>query len=116
MGRSLARFVVLAALAVLGAPVTAVTAGAAVLGCGQVVTQDTVLENDVGPCPANGAHGIVVEASNVVLDLNGHTVFARPRPGGRGRASTCSTARCSPPSPASPAALPSPGGAWYDTS
>ena len=53
----------------------ATTASAAVLSCGQVITQSTKLDNDVGPCPNNGAHGIVIGASNVTLDLNGHTVF-----------------------------------------
>jgi parallel beta-helix repeat protein len=50
-------------------------AGAAVLACGQTITQNTVLENDVGPCPANLGHGIIVGADNITLDLNGHTVF-----------------------------------------
>jgi parallel beta-helix repeat protein len=34
-----------------------------------------VLDADVGPCPANNGHGIVVGADNITLDLNGHTVF-----------------------------------------
>jgi parallel beta-helix repeat protein len=75
VGRFVVRILVVGALALLGTPVVAGTAGAAVLSCGQVITQSTVLENDVGPCPANGAHGIVVGASNITLDLNGHTVF-----------------------------------------
>ena len=50
-------------------------AGAAVLACGQTITQNTVLENDVGPCPANLGHGIIVGADNITLDLNGHQVL-----------------------------------------
>lgn len=50
-------------------------AEAAHLDCGTVVTQDTVLDRDIGPCPG---HGLVVAASNVVLDLNGHTIKGNP--------------------------------------
>ncbi|HEV3401784.1 MAG TPA: right-handed parallel beta-helix repeat-containing protein [Acidimicrobiales bacterium] len=64
-----------AALALLGTALVTTSAGAAVLSCGQVITQSTKLDNDVGPCPNNGAHGIVIGASNITLDLNGHTVF-----------------------------------------
>ncbi len=52
-------------------------AGAAVVSCGQTITQSTVLEADVGPCPA-GAHGIVIGADNITLDLNGHRVLGTP--------------------------------------
>ncbi len=62
-------------MALAGMPLVGTAAGAAVVSCGQVITETTVLENDVGPCPANGAHGIVIGASNITLDLNGHTVF-----------------------------------------
>lgn len=48
------------------------TASAAHVSCGQTITQNTVLDGDVGPCP-NG--GIVIGADNITLDLNGHTVF-----------------------------------------
>ncbi len=56
----------------LGTVVTG--AGAATLACGAVVTTNTVLENDVGPCP-NG--GLVIGADNITLDLNGHEVFGQ---------------------------------------
>lgn len=36
-----------------------------------MVTEDTTLTGDVGPC---AGHGIVVAADDVTLDLNGHTV------------------------------------------
>jgi len=50
-------------------------ADAAVLSCGQTITQNTVLENDVGPCaPGAGVNGIIVGADNITLDLNGHSV------------------------------------------
>ena len=49
-------------------------AGAATVACGQTITQSTVLDADVGPCPNNRGHGIVIGADNITLDLNGHTV------------------------------------------
>jgi parallel beta-helix repeat protein len=84
VGRSFVRIVVVGALALVGTPVVAGSAGAAVLSCGQVITQNTVLENDVGPCPANDANGIVIGASNITLDLNGHTVFGSAQARGEG--------------------------------
>lgn len=51
-------------------------AGAGHLGCGDVIIQDTTLDSDIGPCPG---HGIIVGASNVVLDLNGHTITGDPQ-------------------------------------
>jgi parallel beta-helix repeat protein len=44
----------------------------AALSCGQTITQSTLLTNDVGPCPNNG---IIIGASNIVLDLGGRRVF-----------------------------------------
>src|SRR5918997_1337040 len=66
-GRSLAAAVttLLAGLAL------AVPAQAAVLSCGQTITQSTTLENDLGPCPG---HGVVIGADNITFDLNGHTI------------------------------------------
>ncbi len=79
VGRRSMRMRTAGALAVLATTVATTlattAAGAAVLSCGQVITQSTKLDNDVGPCPNNGAHGIVIGASNITLDLNGHTVF-----------------------------------------
>lgn len=48
------------------------------ISCGQVITQDTTLHADAGPCPDNG---IIVEGDGVKLDLNGHTVFGTPEVG-----------------------------------
>lgn len=60
---------------------TATDAAAApvTLTCGSVVTQDTVLAGDVGPCPMNG---ITIGASNVTLNLNGHQVLGTFNPSG----------------------------------
>ncbi len=55
-------------------PASVVSAHAAVLNCGDVVLVNTVLENDVGPCSNNG---LVIGASGITLDLNGHTVRGR---------------------------------------
>ena len=47
-------------------------ASAAVLSCGQTITQNTTLENDVGPCTN---HGIIVGADGITFNLNGHRIF-----------------------------------------
>ncbi len=47
-------------------------ASAEPVDCGQVITQSTTLDSDVGPCSGDG---IVVGADNITLDLNGHSVF-----------------------------------------
>ncbi|MGI9022221.1 MAG: PA domain-containing protein [Acidimicrobiales bacterium] len=58
----------------LGAVVTtAGPASAAHVGCGAVITTNTTLDSDIGPCPASG---LTVTASNTTLNLNGHRVFA----------------------------------------
>lgn len=51
------------------ASVTTVIADA---GCGQVLTQDTTLSEDIGPCPRNG---LIVGADAITVDLNGHEVI-----------------------------------------
>ena len=67
--------VAVAAVAALWCGVSPVGgAAAATIACGQTITQNTVLDADVGPCPNNLAHGIVIGADNITLDLNGHTV------------------------------------------
>ncbi|MCA1683515.1 MAG: right-handed parallel beta-helix repeat-containing protein [Actinobacteria bacterium] len=51
------------------------TAAAANPTCGQTITASVTLTADVGPC--NNGDGLVVEgASNIVINLNGHRVFA----------------------------------------
>lgn len=47
-------------------------------GCGSVITSNTTLTSDVGPCNQGG---IVIAASGVTLDLGGHTVQGRQRVG-----------------------------------
>jgi len=44
-----------------------------VLGCGAVITANTTLHNDIGPCTGDG---ITITAANVRLNMNGHTVFS----------------------------------------
>jgi parallel beta-helix repeat protein len=39
--------------------------------CGQILTQDTVLGNDLTNCPDSG---LVVDANGITIDLNGHTI------------------------------------------
>lgn len=48
------------------------SAAPATLSCGSMVTTDTVLTSDVGPCPADG---ITIAASDITLNLNGHHVI-----------------------------------------
>lgn len=50
-------------------------AKAATLACGQTITQNTVLDNDLGPC---FNHGVVIGADGITLDLNGHTITGGP--------------------------------------
>jgi hypothetical protein len=41
------------------------------VSCGQTITEDTKLANDLIDCPNKG---IVIGADEVTLDLNGHTI------------------------------------------
>ena len=59
-------------LTVLGAP-----AQATHVECGDVITTDTTLDSDLGPCPGDG---LIVRADNITLDLNGHRIFAANGP------------------------------------
>jgi parallel beta-helix repeat protein len=66
----------LAGLALGVAPLIAVTPNAAAdaavrVSCGEIITVDTKLANDLTNCPR---HGIIVGADGITLDLNGHTV------------------------------------------
>src|SRR5215210_5323479 len=54
------------------------TASAAHVACGQTITQNTVLDGNVGPCSGDG---IIVGADNITLDLNGFAVFGTSAPG-----------------------------------
>lgn len=50
---------------------TAAPASASHIGCGTLITTDTTLDSDVGPCVGDG---LIVAADGVTLDLGGHTV------------------------------------------
>lgn len=60
------------ALAMLGVGFVG-TGEAAEVGCGAVITANTTLHSDIGPCPADG---LVVTAGNIKLNLNHKHVFA----------------------------------------
>jgi hypothetical protein len=51
------------------------TAEASHVGCGTVITADTTLDGDIGPCAGDG---IIIGANNITLDLNGHSIFGTP--------------------------------------
>ncbi len=81
MKPSLRTFVLVTLPVVLAVPVWATSASGAVLSCGQTITQSTVLDNDLSGCTNNG---IVIGASNITLDLNGHTVAGTSNTGDGG--------------------------------
>lgn len=74
-------------LAQMGVASAAPAARAKTLTCGAVVTQDTTLAADVGPCPGDG---LTIGAGHVTLNLNRHQVFGHLNSFGTG-ASTDST-------------------------
>lgn len=53
------------------------TASAEPLGCGTVITRNTVLQNDIGPCVGDG---IIIGADRVTLDLGRHRIFGTSGP------------------------------------
>ncbi len=69
----------LAAVSVVmaGSAISVGPAAANHVACGAIVTQSVTLDADVGPCPGDG---LVVRASNVTVDLNGHRIFAAQGP------------------------------------
>ncbi len=62
-----------AAVALLASLLFAGTAAADHVSCGDVITTDTRLDSDVGPCPGDG---LIVRGDGITLDLGGHRVFA----------------------------------------
>ncbi|HEX3542546.1 MAG TPA: hypothetical protein VHT75_19110, partial [Acidimicrobiales bacterium] len=58
----------LAAFGLAGAPAAQ---AASTVVCGQTITASVTLTADLGPCLGDG---LVVTASNVTLNLNGHTI------------------------------------------
>ena len=72
----------LAVLAAAVAGLMTVGAGharAATVVCGQVITQDTKVSNDLLDCPADG---LVIGAANIKLDLGGHLIDGDDLSGG----------------------------------
>ncbi len=65
----------MALLAVLGSTLLfnspPVFAASASVGCGSVITTNTTLKANIGPCPGNG---IIIAASGVTLNCFGHTI------------------------------------------
>lgn len=55
----------------MGSVLVAPASAQAEVSCGDEITQDTTLTQDLGPCPGNG---LIITADNVTLDLNGHTI------------------------------------------
>ena len=43
-----------------------------IAGCGQVITRNTTLQSDIGPCDRDG---LIVGADGITLNLNGHHIF-----------------------------------------
>lgn len=69
-------------LAVLAAGSAMVgTASADHIGCGDVITEDTTLGADIGPCDGTG---LIIGADNITVDLNGHRVTGNPQARGSG--------------------------------
>jgi parallel beta-helix repeat protein len=71
VGVSVRRVLGVAALAVGVLGFAAPAAHAVEVSCGQTISQDTKVSNDLKDCPGDG---LVVDTAGVVLDLNGHTI------------------------------------------
>ena len=78
MRRGRARVAAVAATSLMGSLVLVGPAEAAHVGCGTVITQDTTLHGNVGPCTGGG---IIIETDGITLNLNGHAVFGTTEPG-----------------------------------
>ncbi len=68
----LVRPLIASGLVLAGLIVGAAPASATHIGCGAVITENTTLDGDVGPCAADG---LVVMADGITLDLAGYRVF-----------------------------------------
>ncbi|PZS16726.1 MAG: hypothetical protein DLM54_10775 [Acidimicrobiales bacterium] len=62
-------------LGLTGLVLSAGPAAAAHVGCGAVITQNTTLDSDVGPCTGDGLV-VPMGTSNITIDLSGHRVFS----------------------------------------
>jgi parallel beta-helix repeat protein len=68
------RMLTLTALAIAVAALTmlgSAQARADQVTCGETITKDTTLDNDLIDCPGDG---IIIGADNITVDLNGHTI------------------------------------------
>ena len=63
--------VLLAAMVTSLLAVTVAPVYASHVGCGSLITTDTTLDSDIGPCVGDG---LIVAADDISLDLGGHTV------------------------------------------
>jgi parallel beta-helix repeat protein len=78
----LTRLTVLGCALVLSMALLPSSAIAAHVSCGDVITQDTTLDSDLVNCPGEG---VVIGASDITLDLAGHTIDGTgPGAGGNG--------------------------------
>jgi parallel beta-helix repeat protein len=68
--RALTAMLAAAALSLVFVPVAS-GAKPVTVHCGQVITKDTKVANDLTNCPGSG---LVIGAGNLTLDLNGHTI------------------------------------------
>ena len=96
--RSLPAFALLS-VAVFAATAGATPAQAATVACGQQISTDTVLDQDLVNCPNDG---LDIAADNVTLDLGGHTIDGE----GRGTAINLGNAQPRHRSQRSPSAIP----------
>src|SRR5947207_13625925 len=70
--------VAILALAVAGVMAFSGSSAHAVnVSCGDTITTDTTLHKDLVNCPNNG---IIIDADNVTLNLNGHTIDGDGKP------------------------------------
>jgi parallel beta-helix repeat protein len=74
LGRMLARAAALGLLVVALLVLWSSPALADQVTCGDTITKDTTLDNDLIDCPGDG---IIIGADRITLDLNGHTVAGR---------------------------------------
>jgi large repetitive protein len=79
--RQLAPAIALAALAAVFLTIGASPALATTVVCGQVITQDTHVSNDLTNCRGDG---VVIGAANIKLDLGGHVIDGIHNPAAAG--------------------------------
>lgn len=78
MRRGLIGTVMAVALIAAFSGATGARAATAAVGCGSVITANTTLRADIGPCNQGG---LVIAANGITLDLGGHTVQGKARVG-----------------------------------